>query len=139
MATFGDLKTYLERDGGWDEIPNLVRGRRRVGDHRRYRQVLPDGTVLRTKVSHALDAEISPDLLGHIVRDQLGTTMQHFRDVVAGRLPESDTVSGKTPESIPGWLVVRLISTVGLPEEEVRAMSAEGARAAWESYRGGEQ
>ena len=139
MATFRDLKTYLERDGGWDEIPNLVRGRRRVGDHWRYRKVLPDGTVLRTKVSHALDEEIGADLLGHIVRDQLGTTMQHFRDVVTGRLPEPGTASEETPEPIPGWLVERLIHTVGLPEKEVRAMSPEEARAAWERYRGGEQ
>ena len=139
MATFRDLKTYLERDGGWDEIPNLVRGRRRVGDHWRYRKVLPDGTVLRTKVSHALDEEIGADLLGHIVRDQLGTTMQHFRDVVAGRMPERAASEQATPEPIPGWLVERLIHTVGLPEEEVRAMSPEEARAAWERYRGGEQ
>lgn len=55
-----------------------------VGDHWRYCKVLPDGTVLRTKVSHALGDEIRPDLLSHIVRDQLRTTMQHFRGVLAG-------------------------------------------------------
>ena len=138
MATFRDLKTYLERDGGWDEIPNLVRGRRRVGDHWRYRKVLSDGTVLRTKVSHTLDEEIGPDLLGHIVRDQLRTAIKHFRDVVAGRLPEPDAGCGENPEPIPGWLVVRLIHTVGLSEQQVRAMSAEQAQAAWERYKRGQ-
>lgn len=137
MATFRDLKTYLERDGGWEEIPNLARGRRRVGDHWRYRKVLPDGTVLRTKVSHALDDEIGPDLLGHIVRDQLGTTMRRFRDVVAGRVPEPAEAPEPRPEPVPGWLVLRLIQTVGLSEEAVRAMSAEEAHAAWERYRRG--
>ena len=57
MATFGDLKTYVDRDG-WTEEPNLARGRARTGDHWRYRKDLPDGTILRTKVSHSLRDEI---------------------------------------------------------------------------------
>jgi hypothetical protein len=138
LPTFRDLKTYLERDGGWEEIPNLARGRRRVGDHWRYRKTLADGTVLRTKVSHALGDEIGPDLLGHIVRDQLRTTMDHFRDVLAGRARDEGAPAEEQTESIPGWLVTRLIYTVGLPEAEVRRMSAEEARARWERFTRGE-
>ena len=135
MPTFRDLLTYLERDGGWEEVPNLVRGRQRTGDHRRYRKLLADGTLLRTKVPHALDAEIGSDLLGHIIRDQLGTTMQRFRDVLAGRVEEPASMHQPKAEPIPGWLVRRLVHTVGLPEHEVRRMSAEDARAAWERFR----
>ncbi len=138
MPTFRDLKTYLEHDGGWEEIPNLTRGRRRVGDHSRYRKTLPDGTVLRTKVSHALGDEIGLDLLSHIVRDQLRTTMDHFRDVVAGRAANEGASPGDRMEPIPGGLVTRLLYTVGIPEAGVRQMSAEVARARWEAFTRGE-
>lgn len=139
LPTFRDLKTYLERDGGWEEVPNVARGRRRVGDHWRFRKVLPDGTILRTKVSHALGDEIGSDLLGHIVRDQLHTTMQHFRDVLAGRATGEAHVAHEQAEPIPGWLVTRLIHTVGMLEEQVRGMSADEALARWESYMRGER
>lgn len=138
MPTFRDLKTYLERDGGWEEIPNLARGRRRVGDHWRYRKILPEGTILRTKVSHALGDEIGPDLLSHIVRDQLRTTMDHFRDLLAGRATDEGAPAEEETEPIPGWLVARLLYTVGVPEEEVRQMSHDEARARWERFTRGE-
>lgn len=138
MSTFRDLKTYLERDGGWEEVPNLTRGRRRVGDHWRYRKTLPDGTILRIKVSHALGHQIGQDLLGHIVRQQLRTTMEHFHDVVAGRAT-SEAVAGEPQvEPIPGWLVARLMYTVGIPEPHIRRMSSEEARARWEAFTRGE-
>ncbi|MGH2380289.1 MAG: hypothetical protein ACRDG7_03595 [Candidatus Limnocylindria bacterium] len=137
MPTFRDLKTYLERDGDWEEIPNLARGRRRVGDHWRFRKTLSDGSVLRTKVSHALGDEIGPDLLGHIVRDQLQTTMTHFRDVVAGRATKRAAARPRV-EAVPGWLVTRLIHTAGIPEQEVRRMSAEEARSRWGQFIRGE-
>ncbi len=138
MPTFRDLKGYLERDGGWEEIPNLARGRRRIGDHWRYRKTLPDGAILRTKVSHALGDEIGPDLLSHIVRDQLRTTMEHFRDVLAGRPRDDRAPAEEQTEPIPAWLVARLIYTVGLPEAEVRQMSPTEARARWERFTRGE-
>lgn len=138
MATFRDLQTYLERDGGWEEVPNLARGRHRVGDHWRYRKTLPDGTILRTKVSRALGDEIGRDLLAHIVRDQLRTTMEHFHDAVAGRATTEAAAPKPEVEPIPGWIATRLIYTAGIPEAEVRGMSAEDARARWEAFTRGE-
>lgn len=135
MPTFRDLRTFLEREDGWEEVPNLVHGRQRTCDQRRYRKVLADSTILRTKVSNAPEREIGVDLLGHIVHDQLGTSMQHFRDVLAGRSTEPGPTREPEVEPIPGWLVMRLIHTVGLPEQEVRGMSAAEARAAWAQYR----
>jgi hypothetical protein len=134
MATFRDLKTYVERDG-WAEVPSLTRGRRRTGDHWRYKQDLPDGRVLRTKVSHDLRAEIGEDLLHHIVRDQLETTIERFRDVVQGRAQKGERPAAPEVRPVPGWLVVRLIKTVGLPEDQVRTMTEPEAAAAWLAYR----
>lgn len=139
MPTFRDLKTYLERDGGWEEVPNLARGRRRVGNHWRYRKTLADGTVLRTKVSHALGDEIGPDLFSHILRHQLRTTIEHFHDVLVGRAADEEASSADRPEPIPGWLVARLLHIVGIPEIEVRQMTADEARARWEAYTRGER
>lgn len=133
MATFGDLKAFVERDG-WTEEPNLARGRARTGDHMRYRKVLPDGTFLRTKISHGARDEIGIDLFKHILRDQLRVTEDEFWDVVRGRA--TGLVEAPPPQAatIPGWLVQRLILTVGLHEDDVRAMTLDEAHEAWESY-----
>jgi hypothetical protein len=39
---------------------------------------------------------------------------------------------------MPGWLVARLLYTVGVPEDEVRQMTIDEARARWEAYTRGE-
>jgi hypothetical protein len=133
LATFGDLQTFVERDG-WAEEPNLARGRARTGDHRRYRKELPDGTILRTKVPHGPRDEIGMDLFKHILRDQLRVTEEQFWAVIH-RHPSAEETNAPQAPTIPGWLVQRLIFTVGLPEDAVRAMTAEEALAAWEAYR----
>ena len=134
MATFGDLQSFVEHDG-WTEEPNLGAGRARSGDHRRYRRDLPDGTSLRTKVSHSLRDEIGPDLFKHILRDQLRVTEDRFWDVVRGGATEGTEAPPPQAATIPGWLVQRLILTVGLREDKVRAMTVDEAHAAWEAYR----
>jgi hypothetical protein len=132
VATFGDLKTYVEHDG-WIEEKNRARGRSRVGDHWRYTREQPNGSTLRTKVSHSVHDEIGPDLFHRILREQLLVDEPTFWAVVHGRAsPEAQ--AAPTPTPIPGWLIQRLIFTVGMPEDEVRALSAEGAAAAWEAY-----
>lgn len=123
----------MERDG-WAEEPNLARGRARAGDHWRYRRNLPDGAILRTKVSHGLRDEIGIDLFKHILRDQLQATEDQFWDVVRGRAIEPAEAPPPPAATVPGWLVQRLILTVGLPEDQVRAMSVDDAHAAWEAY-----
>jgi hypothetical protein len=134
LATFGDLKTFVERDG-WAEEPSLARGRARTGDHWRYRKDLTDGTSLRTKVSHGLRDEIGVDLFKHILRDQLHVPEERFWDVVRGRRPTVVDVPPLPAETVPGWLVQQLLLTVGLPDAAVRAMTRAEAHAAWDDYR----
>lgn len=133
MATFRDLRQYVINDG-WTEEPNLARGRRRTGDHRRYFRDLPDGTRLRTKVSHDERAEIGEDLFHRILRDQLRVTEERFWEVVRGRSTGESEVTPPEVEPIPGWLVTRLLFRVGLSETEVAQMTAEEAHAAWLDY-----
>lgn len=130
MATFGDLRQYVTNDG-WTEEPSLARGRRRTGDHRRYSRELPDGTRLRTKVSHDEHAEIGEDLFHRILRDQLRVNEERFWEVVRGRTGAVTERTQPSVEPIPGWLVARLLLTVGLPEAVVARMTPEEARAAW--------
>lgn len=134
MATFRDLKTFVEREG-WVEEPNLTHGRARTGDHWRYRKNLMDGTSLRTKVSHGLHDDIGIDLFKHILRDQLQVTEEHFWDVVRGRAALVVDVPPPPADTVPGWLVQQLLLTVGLPEDAVRAMTRAEAHAAWDDYR----
>ena len=132
MATFLDLRTYVTNDG-WTEEPNHARGRRRIGDHRRYFRDLRDGIRLRTKVPHDERAEIGADLFHRILRDQLRISEDQFWGVVHGRV-SAEAEQTADVEPIPGWLVTRLIFTVGLPEADVAGMTVEGARAAWLEY-----
>lgn len=118
------MKTFVEHDG-WTEEPNLARGRARASDHWRYRKDLPDGTSLRTKVSHSLRDEIGIDLFKHILRDQLRVTEDRFWEVVRGGATEVSEAPPPQAATIPGWLVQRLILTVGLREDEVRAMTVD--------------
>lgn len=134
MATFGDLKTFVEHDG-WTEEPNLVRGRAQTGDHWRYRKDLPDGTSLRTKVSHGLRDEIGIDLFKHILRDQLRVTEDRFWDVVRGGATDVADAPPPQAATIPGWLVHRLIFTVALGDDEIRAMTVDEAHATREAYK----
>jgi hypothetical protein len=133
LATFRDLEAYLKRDD-WVAEPNLTRGRRRTGDHRRYRKELPDGTVLRTKVSHALGDEIGTDLFKHILRAQLRVDEAAFWVVVRGGGQRTAEVRSPRPGTVPAWLVQRLLYTVGLPEADVRKLTAEEAIELWEAF-----
>ena len=118
-SVFGDIRYGLWRESG---------------DHWRYRKDLPDGTSLRTKASHSLRDEIGIDLFKHILRDQLRVTEDRFWDVVRAGANEVTEAPSKQAATIPGWLVQQLILTVGLREDEVRAMTVEEAHAAWVAY-----
>ena len=134
MATFGDLKTFVEHDG-WTEEPNLVRKRARTGDHWRFRKDLPDGSCLRTKVSHSLRDEIGMDLFKNILRDQPRVSEDRFWAVVHGGPADVTEAPPLSEATIPGWLAQRLILTIGLRDDEVRAMTRDEAHAAWEAYK----
>ena len=125
--TWSDFRRFCKIDG-WEE-----RGRTRggTGDHVRYRKLLTDGRILRTKASHG-NAEIGdPGLWHHIRRDQLELeSEEQFWEVLrtgqpVPRGPEEISPPVGTP--IPGWVVNGLLRA-GVRESEIRAMSAEEAQ-----------
>jgi len=66
---FGDLKRYCDKNG-WVMIRNT--------DHWYYERVLIDGTVLRTKISHAISKEIPKNLWERIRQKQLQISETSF-------------------------------------------------------------
>jgi hypothetical protein len=124
---FSDLRRFCEIDG-WEELKG-ARGKR--GDHFRYRKVLPDGRILRTKASHG-DDEIGRDLWNHIWREQLALEGEgQFSEAMETGKPVDRTRAEEAPPSgpsLPAWLVNNLIRQAGVPPEEVALMSEEEAR-----------
>ncbi len=66
---FRDLKKYCEKNG-WVMIRNT--------DHWYYEKVLADGTLLQTKVSHAVHKEIPSNLWKLILKKQLKISEDEF-------------------------------------------------------------
>ncbi len=124
---FSDLRRFCELDG-WEEQRGAT-GRR--GDHFRYRKVLPDGRILRTKASHS-DEEIGRDLWNHIWREQLALENEdQFWEALETREPVDRTraeEAAPSQPSLPAWLVNNLIRQAGVPPEDVAQMSEEEAR-----------
>jgi hypothetical protein len=124
---WSDLRRFCDIDG-WEE-----RGRTRggTGDHFRYRKLLPDGRILRTKASHGNDEIGDPGLWHHILRNQLEleTEEQFWEALRAGQpVPRGAAEPGPPGSpSIPTWVVSGLLRA-GVAEADIRGMSAEEAQ-----------
>lgn len=131
-----DLRRFCEIDG-WEETTGATG---RSGDHRRYRTILADGTILRTKVLHGSGRIDDPDLWRLVWRDQLGLASEdQFWDVLRARKPVERAGTHPAPPSgpsIPAWVVAGLLRA-GVPEEEIRRMTPDEAehrlRGIWSS------
>ena len=111
--------------------------RGRTGTHHlTFELELPDGRMLRTRVSHPVDrSDYAAGLWRHILRDQLEVDDAVFwacaRD---GVRPQRSVPEPPQQESLPAELVYLLITRVGLAEAEVSAMSRTDAVARIEQY-----
>jgi hypothetical protein len=124
---FRDLRRFCELDG-WEELAGALGG---TGDHRRYRKVLPDGTILRTTVSHGSGRIEHPGLWQRIWRDQLGLESEdEFWAVLRTRKAAPRGAPAPAPPAgptIPAWIVAGLLRA-GLGEEEIRRLGPDEAR-----------
>lgn len=125
-----DLRRFCEIDG-WEETT----AERRNPDHVRYRKVLDDGRVLRTRVSHGRGSIEDRRLWAQIWRHQLGLeSEEQFWEALKTAKPVNRSPVRPLPPTgpaKPGWLVSNLIFVAGVPEEEVRTMSEEEAQQRW--------
>lgn len=130
MAAPGSRRDHDKfcRTEGWTEVRS-ARGKA-VRHHITYEYVLPDGRILRTRISRpANGTAYGADLWAHILRTQLAVTEQEFWACVKeGRLPDRGSPSPPA-HVLPAGLVHQLINEVGLPQDQVAAMTLEDALA----------
>jgi hypothetical protein len=110
--------------------------RGRTGTHHvTYELELPDGRVLRTRISHPPDrTDYGPGLWRHILRDQLQVDEPTFWACVQDGVPPDRGVPRAPAGALPAELVHLLITRVGLPEHEVAAMTKADAVARLQHY-----
>lgn len=112
---------------GWRQVRD-ARGRR-GGHHVTYELALPDGRILRTRISHPPDRTgYGAQIWSHILREQLEVSTEEFWTCARGDSPPSrGSPLRRANESLPAELVRLLVHRVGLAESEVATMSREEA------------
>ena len=116
------------RTEGWARVRNARGGQ--VGHHLTYELTLPDGRILRTRISRPPNTETyGRGLWKHILSDQLEVTEAEFWACVdEHELPDRAPATGEVPASaLPAGLALQLIRTAGIPEAEVATMSLQRA------------
>lgn len=107
---------------GWTPVRDA---RGRTGTHHvTYELNLPDGRVLRTRISHPPDrSTYGTSLWSHILRDQLGVSEEAFWECVRNKVKPNRGMPEPPAQALPADLVRLLITRVGLDESDVAAMS----------------
>jgi hypothetical protein len=132
-APYSDVHAFCRIDGWVDADAEAGR---RQGDHTRYRRLLGNGEILRTKVSHG-QGEYSGNLWRHILRDQLRITAAQFWETLrTGEPPERPEDKVEAPEGnrLPYWLVDRLMKNVGLSECVIGDLTEAEALERWREW-----
>jgi hypothetical protein len=111
----------------WEPARN-ARGKE-VQHHPTYELTLPNGDILRTRISRPLNNQRYGAALWHeILTTQLRVTEQQFWHTINTRTPpERGTSTGAPDNTIPAGLAYQLIHTAGLTETEVGALTREQA------------
>ena len=124
-----DLRRFCELDG-WE------RTEASSPDHDRYRKTLENGDILRTRVSHGRGHVCDdPALWNRIWRHQLALASEaEFWEVLRTRRPAGRSPIGRgappaAPQQpgMPAWLFEFLVNVIGLPENDVLAMTEDEA------------
>ena len=120
-ASREDDQKFCETEG-WHRVRDA---KGRTGTHHvTYELALPDGRILRTRISHPPDrSTYGKALWAHILRDQLDVTEEAFWACVQdGTTPDRGAVEPDRP-ALPASLVHQLVVRFHVPEGEVAQMS----------------
>lgn len=123
--TRSDHARFCELEG-WKLVRSTT-GKRGT-HHETYELELPDGAVLRTRVSRPPDSTTYGDALwGHVLRDQLHMSAEEFWRCVQDSIPPDRGARPEPAASIPADLLHMLKHRVGLPETRLREMTRQEA------------
>lgn len=121
-------QTFCENDK-WTLVRDATGGV--VGHHITMELHLPDGRVMRTRISRPADnTDYGPKLWCQILKEQLHVTEAEFWDCAKnGVRPErtAGTVAIPAKEPIPLGVVEKLLRLVHLTPDEIEAMTPEQA------------
>lgn len=123
------------KNEGWRQVRDA---RGRTGTHHvTYELDLPDGRILRTRISHPPDrTTYGPRIWSHILRDQLDVTEDEFWRCVRGTERPNRGAPEIPKTALPADLVHLLINRVGLSEAEISKMTKEQAVARLQAFWG---
>ncbi|WP_433437293.1 cytotoxic translational repressor of toxin-antitoxin stability system [Nonomuraea sp. CA-141351] len=118
---------------GWRQVRN-ARGRTETHTVT-YELDLPDGRILRTRISHPVDrSSYGQSMWSHILRDQLQVDEATFWACVKDSTQPDRGTPEPSSDALPADLVHLLIARVGLDDAEVAAMSKDDAIARLQRY-----
>ncbi|MDQ3611866.1 MAG: cytotoxic translational repressor of toxin-antitoxin stability system [Actinomycetota bacterium] len=113
---------------GWQEVTSARGGK--VSHHITYELALADGQILRTRISRPANNDTyGPNLWSAILRDQLCVGAEDFWQCIGrGTKPPRPKRTTAIPQrSVPAGLVHQLISTLGMSEQAVAALTRDEA------------
>jgi hypothetical protein len=118
---------------GWTRVRDA---QGKTGSHHiTYELALPDGRILRTRISHPPSrVAYGPGIWAHVLRDQLDVDDATFWACVRDAKRPSRGARHAPAEALPAELVALLTRRVGLAEHEVAAMTKEEAVARLNQY-----
>ena len=103
--------------------------------HVTYELDLPDGRILRTRISRPVDrSDYGSSLWRHILRDQLHVDDAAFWSCARDGIKPDRGAPTPPAETLPAELIHLLISRVGLSESAVAAMNKQEAVARLQRY-----
>ncbi|MGP4019742.1 cytotoxic translational repressor of toxin-antitoxin stability system [Saccharopolyspora sp. 5N708] len=130
--------TRKDHDTFWrvEEWRPVRDARGRTGTHDvSYELGLPDGRILRTRISHLADqSNYRRSMWSHILRDQLQVEESVFWACVQDGVKPDRGAPSAPAEALPADLVHLLISRVGIEEAQVAGMSKDEAVARVQRY-----
>ena len=112
---------------GWAPV---MSSRGKTGTHHdTFELALPNGDVLRTRISRPPDrSEYGSSLWNHILKDQLMVTETEFWDCVTTKqIPDRGMTAGPDVDPIPTDVIWALLHRVGMSESDIQAMTKEEA------------
>ena len=121
------------RAEGWEEVRSARGGH--VGHRLTYELSLPDGRILRTRISHPPGRQTyAARLWSHILREQLAVDEATFWACVRDGVTPARSIARPQPRGIPSDLFHLLTTTARLPVADVQRMTRDEAIAAAQRF-----